>query len=296
MAALRKAAHHGRVISNLSQSRFYTVKVASSSPRAHDRPYLDGIEYPIIKSVSTRLLTFVSGQIDMIQPYTVTAPLLKDVKAQGPQAICELVLQNIRDLLINRGRPPFDNRDLRRVMALSLDRKAFIDILAEGQGDIGAAMLPPPEGRWSMPPEMVETLPGYGLDVQKNRAEARRIAEALGYRPDRRIAVKVSTRNIATAVNAAVVLLRTGAAQQTPPTNAEPQSACRSPGCNLRREKDIDLVITDQAMPRMTGIELIAAINAEWPALPTILATGYAELPPETDPLQPRLANAVPPT
>ena len=139
----------------------------------------------------------VRGQIHMIQPYTVTAPLLKDVKAQAPQAICELVPQNIyRD----RGRPPFDNRDLRRAMALSLDRKAFIDILAEGQGDIGAAMLPPPEGRWGMPPEIVETLPGYGLDVQKNRAEARRIIEALGYGPDRRLAVKVSTRNVATAV------------------------------------------------------------------------------------------------
>ena len=61
--------------------------------------------------------------------------------------------------------------------------------------------------------------------------------------------------------------------------------------CILRREEDIDLVITDQAMPRMTGIELIAAINSEWPDLPTILATGYAELPPETNPLQPRLAK-----
>jgi len=59
----------------------------------------------------------------------------------------------------------------------------------------------------------------------------------------------------------------------------------------LRREKDIDLVITDQAMPRMTGTELISAINGERPGLPTILATGYAELPPETDPLQPRLAK-----
>lgn len=59
----------------------------------------------------------------------------------------------------------------------------------------------------------------------------------------------------------------------------------------LRREKGIGLVITDQAMPRMTGIELIGAINADWPGLPTILATGYAELPPETDPLQPRLAK-----
>jgi CheY-like chemotaxis protein len=59
----------------------------------------------------------------------------------------------------------------------------------------------------------------------------------------------------------------------------------------LRREKDIDLVITDQAMPRMTGTELIAAINGERPGLPTILATGYSEMPPETDPLQPRLAK-----
>ena len=59
----------------------------------------------------------------------------------------------------------------------------------------------------------------------------------------------------------------------------------------LRRKENFDLVITDQAMPRMTGIELIAAIKAERPGLPTILATGYAELPPETDPLKPKLAK-----
>ena len=41
------------------------------------RPYLDGIEYSIIKNVSTRVLALVSGQIDMIQPYTVQPPLLR---------------------------------------------------------------------------------------------------------------------------------------------------------------------------------------------------------------------------
>jgi PAS domain S-box-containing protein len=41
----------------------------------------------------------------------------------------------------------------------------------------------------------------------------------------------------------------------------------------------VDLVITDQAMPGMTGIQLIDALRARWPALPVILATGYAELP-----------------
>ena len=36
---------------------------------------------------------------------------------------------------------------------------------------------------------------------------------------------------------------------------------------------------------------VIAAIKADWPLLPVILATGYAELPPDADPLQPRLAK-----
>ena len=49
-------------------------------------------------------------------------------------------------------------------------------------------MLPPPEGIWGMPPEMLQTLPGYDPDVAKNRAEARKIMERLGYGPDKRLA------------------------------------------------------------------------------------------------------------
>ncbi|WP_193375927.1 hybrid sensor histidine kinase/response regulator [Bradyrhizobium japonicum] len=47
----------------------------------------------------------------------------------------------------------------------------------------------------------------------------------------------------------------------------------------LRHEESIDLLITDQAMPGMTGSELAAAIRAEKPELPVIIATGFAELP-----------------
>src|SRR5690606_16559224 len=46
----------------------------------------------------------------------------------------------------------------------------------------------------------------------------------------------------------------------------------------LRRQK-VDLVVTDQAMPQMTGVQLADVIRAEWPGMPVILATGYAELP-----------------
>jgi CheY-like chemotaxis protein len=44
-----------------------------------------------------------------------------------------------------------------------------------------------------------------------------------------------------------------------------------------------DLVITDQAMPQMTGSQLVTAAREKWPALPVILATGYAELPDDAD-------------
>jgi CheY-like chemotaxis protein len=57
----------------------------------------------------------------------------------------------------------------------------------------------------------------------------------------------------------------------------------------LRRDARVDLVITDQAMPRMTGTQLIEAIKAERPDVAIILATGYAELPAEADPATARL-------
>jgi peptide/nickel transport system substrate-binding protein len=112
-----------------------------------------------------------------------------------------------RTLIINRDKPPFDNPELRRAMALTLDRKAFIDIITDGQGDIGGTMLPAPEGVWSMPAEVLKTLPGYDLDIAKNRAKAREMLQRLGYGPDRRLAVMVSTRNIPPYRDAAVILI-----------------------------------------------------------------------------------------
>jgi peptide/nickel transport system substrate-binding protein len=172
------------------------------------RPYLDGIEYTIIKEVATRNLAFFAGKFDVTSPYGVTVPTLKDFASQAPQAICEVTATNVnRTMIINSSAPPFDNPDLRRAMALSLDRKAFIDIITDGQGDIGAAMLPPSEGVWGMPPEVLQKLPGYDPDVARNRAEGRKIMQKLGYGPDHRLPVKLSTRNIPAYRDPAVILL-----------------------------------------------------------------------------------------
>ena len=169
------------------------------------RPYLDGIEFTIIRDVSTAALAFVAGKVDWI---ATTIPVLRDVESQKPNAICEVTPGGIsRNLIVNRDAPPFDNADMRRAMALSLDRKAFIDIISEGQGDIGGVMQPLPEGLWGMPPDVMKTLPGYDPDVQKNRAEARDIMHKLGYGPDKRLALKISTRNIPPFRDPAVILI-----------------------------------------------------------------------------------------
>ncbi|HEY2462536.1 MAG TPA: response regulator [Steroidobacteraceae bacterium] len=41
----------------------------------------------------------------------------------------------------------------------------------------------------------------------------------------------------------------------------------------------VDVVLTDHAMPAMTGLQLAECIHMRFPGLPIILATGYAELP-----------------
>jgi PAS domain S-box-containing protein len=53
----------------------------------------------------------------------------------------------------------------------------------------------------------------------------------------------------------------------------------------------IDLLVSDQAMPGMTGLQLVHAVRALRPDLPVILATGFAELPPGADASLHRLAK-----
>ena len=44
----------------------------------------------------------------------------------------------------------------------------------------------------------------------------------------------------------------------------------------------LDMVVTDHAMPQMSGMQLAEAIRALKPEMPVLLVSGYAELPPGT--------------
>src|SRR3546814_4087815 len=65
-------------------------------------PYLDGINYQIIASRSTRHLSFIAGEHDITFPTDVTVPTLEDLKAQAPQAQCTARLSNTASNLLIR--------------------------------------------------------------------------------------------------------------------------------------------------------------------------------------------------
>ena len=127
---------------------------------------------------------------------------------RAPQAICELNQFNIQtQLLVNSLVPPFDDSRIKKAMMLSIDRKAFIDTMSDGADRIGGVMEAPPEGVWGIGPEQLASSPGFGGDVEKNRAEAQGIMRSLGYGPDKPLKVKVLSRNLPTYREPAVLLI-----------------------------------------------------------------------------------------
>ena len=172
-----------------------------------DRPYLDGIEWTIIKSRSTRVLAFIAGEFDMVFNADVTVPLQQDIAKQAPHAICERVAGASINLIVNQAKPPFDDEKIRKAMVLTIDRKAFIDIISKGENLKGGAMTPAPQGVWAMSPEFMETIAGYAPDVAANREAARKLMKEAGYGPDNRLKMEVATRNIATYRDPAVILI-----------------------------------------------------------------------------------------
>jgi peptide/nickel transport system substrate-binding protein len=172
------------------------------------RPYLDAIEFTVIANRATALLAFTAGKFDLTFTADLGAPQLKDLKAQAPWAICEMLPTNTQaNLLVNRDKPPFDDARVRKAMVLAIDRTAFTEIIGQGGNRIGGSMLPPPEGRWGMPADVLATVAGYGADHEKARAEGRRIMGELGYSADKPLRIKVTTRNIATYRDQAVILI-----------------------------------------------------------------------------------------
>ena len=101
------------------------IKTVRNPDYWEDRPYLDGIEWQIMKIRRRAIWRLSPANLDVSSPYGTTVPLLNDVKAQRLDAVCVLTSTKVsRNLIINREKPPFDNPELRRAMALTLGKRS----------------------------------------------------------------------------------------------------------------------------------------------------------------------------
>ncbi len=151
------------------------------------RPYLDGIEYRVIPSQATRTLAFVAGQLDLTGSGSMANNIAKDIRTQLPKTICETTGSNVVGvMLMNQKVPPFDNPKVRRAVSLALDRRLFVKA-QQGDARLSGVMMAPPYGAWGLTPEQLEAVPGFGKNVERNRAEARKLMAEAGYGPKNKL-------------------------------------------------------------------------------------------------------------
>jgi peptide/nickel transport system substrate-binding protein len=171
-----------------------------------DRPYLDGIRYPIITERGTRLAALEAGRLDTSIPTEMTKTMAEQVKKATPQIVIrEMPNSGSDNLVINHKRPPFDDVRVRRAINMALDRRAWVQLVRHGGAVISSALPPRPAGLWGLSAADLATFPGY-RDPARDKAEARRLLAEAGFGPGKPLRAELSTRTWALQVDLAVYL------------------------------------------------------------------------------------------
>jgi len=124
----------------------------------------------------------------------------------------------------------------------------------------------------------LESVPGIGTTASLWIPMAAG-ADALSHHSEPAPAVEATSLHILAVDDDALILVNTAAMLEDLGHEVVTAYSGREALAALAGMERVDLVVTDQAMPGMTGTELVAAIRRERPDLPVLLATGYAELP-----------------
>src|SRR5881396_2168047 len=157
--------------------------IGRRNPNYWDRgkPYLDGYRAIFIQDSAAQVAA-IRGERAMIQ-FRGFSPPQRDrlVEALGPKiTVQESTWECVNPLAINHERKPFDDKRVRRALTLALDRwqgapaLSKISILKEVAGVQG------PGTPYAATVAELERLAGYGRDIGKSRAEARRMLREAG--------------------------------------------------------------------------------------------------------------------
>jgi len=160
-----------------------------------DRPYLNGYKFYISPETSVRAAAIRSGRAYIEFRNLPDAEVDAIKKQLGDKVtVQETAMTGQWGVAINNTKKPFDDERVRKALTLAIDRYTMGKVLAPltGLKFVGGLMRPGSE--WGMPPAELEKLPGFGRDIEKNRAEARKLLTEAGYPNGLKVVLK--NRNV----------------------------------------------------------------------------------------------------
>jgi len=147
-----------------------------------DRPYLDGYKFFISPETSVRAAALRSGRA-WIEFRTMPQ---SDVAAIKKQLGDKIVVQDtpatgLFGIAMNQTTKPFNDIRVRKALTLGIDRYTASKVLypIASLRDVGGLMRPGTE--WAALDAELQRYPGFGRDMEKNRAEAKRLLAEAGY-------------------------------------------------------------------------------------------------------------------
>ena len=146
-------------------------------------PYLDGLEWIIIKDRNQMIAALKSGQIDMtFGGSTLAASNVAALQKDKPEIVFEGFVSG-RWLVTMQNRPPWNDQRVRTAINLALDRKEFVGLALEGAGyPYGLFEIPQSAGgEWGLPESEIKKLPGFSDNKAAEIAQAKKMLEDAGY-------------------------------------------------------------------------------------------------------------------
>src|SRR5213593_4974724 len=147
-----------------------------------DRPYLNGYKFFISTETSVRAAAIRSGRAHI----EFRDLPLAEVDAIKKQLGDKVVVQHTPmtgqfGIAINNTVKPFSDERVRKALTLGLDRYTAGRVLfpLTGLKDVGGLLRPGTE--FAMSEADLQKLPGFGKDIEKSRAEARKLLAEAGY-------------------------------------------------------------------------------------------------------------------
>jgi peptide/nickel transport system substrate-binding protein len=145
------------------------------------KPYLDGFRAIFIRSSGAQVAA-VRGERAHIQFRGFTPADRDNLKAALGDKI--VVQESAWDCIllvgINHDKKPFDDKRVRRALTLALDRHQASESLSKIAIVKSVAGVQVPGTPFATPPEELNKLAGYWTDINKSRAEARRLLKEAG--------------------------------------------------------------------------------------------------------------------